>query len=57
MSPKQQQDILDAALTVERAERHLFETVDYARQSGATWQAIGDLFGVSRQAAQQRWGL
>ncbi len=56
MTPKQQQDILNAALTLERAERELFEKVDYARTSGATWQAIADLFGVSRQAAQQRWG-
>jgi hypothetical protein len=56
MTPKQQQDIEKAALMVERAERQLFEAVDYARRSGATWQAIGDLFGVSRQAAQQRWG-
>jgi hypothetical protein len=57
MTPKQQQEIEEAALMVERAERHLFEAVDYARTSGATWQAIGDLFGVSRQAAQQRWSL
>lgn len=56
MTPKQQQDILDAALTVERAERELFEAVDYARRSGATWKQVGDLFGFSRQAAFQRWG-
>jgi hypothetical protein len=56
MTPKQQQDILNAALEVERAERHLFEVVDYARSSGATWQQVGDLFGFTRQAAQQRWG-
>ncbi len=56
MSPKQQQNILDAALAVERAERLLFEAVDYARNAGATWQQVGDLFGFSRQAAFQRWG-
>lgn len=25
------------------------------RCEGWTWQQIGDLFGVTRQAAQQRW--
>ncbi len=28
-----------------------------ARQDGATWQQIGDAIGVSKQAAQQRYGL
>lgn len=27
-----------------------------AREDGATWQAVGDYYGVSRQAAQQRFG-
>jgi hypothetical protein len=30
--------------------------VQQARQSGATWQVIGDALGVSRQAAFQRYG-
>lgn len=29
--------------------------VDLARQGGSTWAEIGDLLGVSRQAAQQRF--
>lgn len=27
-----------------------------ARAEGATWEAIGDMLGVSKQAAQQRYG-
>jgi hypothetical protein len=30
--------------------------VSAARRSGATWEQIGDALGVSRQAAQQRYG-
>ena len=30
--------------------------VDAARNSGATWEEIGDALGVTRQAAQQRYG-
>ncbi|WP_062436921.1 DUF3887 domain-containing protein [Herbidospora daliensis] len=30
--------------------------VQQARQSGATWQVIGDALGVTRQAAFQRYG-
>lgn len=30
--------------------------VQQARQSGATWQVVGDALGVSRQAAFQRYG-
>lgn len=30
--------------------------VGQARQEGATWQAVGDALGVSRQAAFQRYG-
>ncbi|BBG05350.1 MULTISPECIES: DUF3887 domain-containing protein [Pseudonocardia] len=30
--------------------------VQEARQAGATWQSIGDVLGVSRQAAFQRYG-
>jgi hypothetical protein len=26
-----------------------------ARQAGATWETIGAIHGVTRQAAQQRW--
>jgi hypothetical protein len=30
--------------------------VNAARSSGATWEQIGDALGVTRQAAQQRYG-
>lgn len=30
--------------------------VQHARERGATWQAIGDVLGVTRQAAFQRYG-
>jgi hypothetical protein len=34
----------------------LASLVDQARQDGATWQAVGDALGISRQAAFQRFG-
>lgn len=33
----------------------LEQAVADLRAEGATWQAVGDVFGVTRQAAQQRW--
>lgn len=30
--------------------------VNAARRNGATWEQIGNALGVSRQAAQQRYG-
>ena len=30
--------------------------IDAARRSGASWADIGDMIGISRQAAQQRFG-
>lgn len=38
------------------AEGVVRAVVQQARQNGATWQAIGDALGVSRQAAFQRYG-
>jgi hypothetical protein len=32
------------------------EQVDVLRRRGVSWQRIGDAMGVSRQAAQQRFG-
>jgi hypothetical protein len=40
-------DQLDAALS---------EAVHGLRQHGYSWTEIGDRLGISRQAAQQRWG-
>ena len=38
------------------AEQVLRESVLLARTAGHTWQEIGDLLGVTRQAAFQRFG-
>lgn len=49
--------VVRAASTVaELAGSALRVSVEQARQSGHTWQEIGDLLGVSRQAAFQRFG-
>lgn len=41
---------------VNQAEDALYRAVEDAREAGMSWQAIGDVLGVSRQAAQQRFG-
>lgn len=38
------------------AHQTLAELVAQARRMGFTWQQIGDILGVSRQAAFQRFG-
>jgi hypothetical protein len=38
------------------AQELVRDTVQSARLWGMTWEAIGGVFGVSKQAAQQRWG-
>jgi hypothetical protein len=50
-----------ARLAEVRAARRALEaleaqTVAEARASGATWGEIGALYGISKQAAQQRFG-
>jgi hypothetical protein len=51
------QGIADAAQAFGRASEALDQAVHSARAAGATWadvaRAVG---GISRQAAQQRWG-
>jgi hypothetical protein len=42
-----------AAAAIEQATRAL---VEQARAAGRTWQEIGELLAISRQAAQQRFG-
>ena len=42
--------------TLRRQREELRAAVKAARVNGATWQEIGDSLGVTRQAAQQRWG-
>jgi hypothetical protein len=44
-----------ARVGAEEAERLLRDAVAGARRAGHSWEAIGALLGVSRQAAQQRF--
>lgn len=47
-----------AQLAAERAriEATTTKTVQAAREAGQSWQTIGDALGISKQAAQQRYG-
>jgi len=48
---------LAAVIQCESALEDLMrELVRQARAEGMSWQAIGDIFGTSRQAVQQRFG-
>lgn len=38
------------------SERELRRTVVEARRAGATWREVGEVLGVSRQAAYDRFG-
>lgn len=46
----------DAAAMIAGAEALTAARIDRARMAGHSWQEIGDALGVSRQAAQQRYG-
>lgn len=49
--------VLWEASRIEHAARKAVQLlVDDARDAGATWADIGEYFGVTRQAAQQRYG-
>jgi hypothetical protein len=48
--------LVDAALAVAQAETELADAASAARAAGASWSQIGDAVGLTRQAAQQRWG-
>jgi hypothetical protein len=45
-----------AALARAHSERQILDAVIAARQTGISWAKIGELFGTSAQAAQQRYG-
>ena len=48
---------LTAAITLDDAVEETIQTfVSDARHAGHTWQEIGELLAISRQAAQQRFG-
>jgi hypothetical protein len=54
--------ILNALTRVRAAKRGVAESiiseayaVRAAREAGVTWERIGDAYGISKQAAAQRW--
>jgi len=48
--------ITSLAATIREADAALSGAVDRARRDGHTWSQIGTALGVSKQAAQQRFG-
>jgi hypothetical protein len=48
--------VTDADDGVRQAQRHLAAAVSRARSQGHTWAQIASRLGVTRQAAQQRFG-
>ncbi|VEI12725.1 hypothetical protein [Trueperella bialowiezensis] len=49
-------DVYKAIVATREADRMLDDAVLTARKSGVTWQAIGDVIGMTRQGAMKRWG-
>ncbi len=48
--------LAQAAHTAADARRSLTDAANAARHHNASWAQIGDAVGLTRQAAQQRWG-
>lgn len=48
--------IISAAEGVDRADRELHDAVHAAREAGDSWLSIGVALGVTKQAAQKRFG-
>ncbi len=48
--------IIAAQEGVARADRELHDVVRAAREAGDSWLSIGMALGVTKQAAQQRFG-
>jgi hypothetical protein len=48
--------LAEASHAAADAERKLADAAHAARDAGASWAQIGDALGLTRQAAQQRWG-
>lgn len=46
-----------AQIRLRAAERELDEAVMAARDAGLSWQAIGDVLGVTRQGANKRFHI
>lgn len=45
-----------AVMAAQEAEDEIRRIIPALREHGASWQTIGDILGVSKQAAQQRYG-
>lgn len=50
-----EQALAGASHLVDSAERALHQLVAEAREAGMSWAAIGEILGISRQAAQKRF--
>lgn len=47
--------ILEMQRIAEEAHINFLESVSAAKKAGVTWQQIGDIMGISRQAAWERF--
>lgn len=58
MTTKQKRldDVARALGNLDAAESRMRHSVARAREEGATWAEVGEALGVTRQAAQQRFG-
>jgi hypothetical protein len=60
MDAKKKQDSLEAIRwplkALKQEEARLYGYVNVARNDGASWAEIGRILGVTRQAAQKRFG-
>jgi predicted transcriptional regulator len=49
-------EIYNSRLVIEQEEIAIELNVEVARSRGATWQELGEVLGISRSAAQKRFG-
>jgi hypothetical protein len=49
-------ELMAAAAGLAGAQERLGRALAGARSAGASWAQVGDALGISRQAAQQRYG-
>jgi hypothetical protein len=49
-------ELIAAAAGLAGAQERLGRALAGARSAGASWAQVGDALGISRQAAQQRYG-
>mgnify|MGYP000707546421 CR=1 FL=1 len=47
----------EIAHTRDHVDHIEFQAIQLVRSKGATWEEIGEAFGISRQAARERFGL